>query len=196
MWRRSPEYGRVAVATSSDIVLVECYSRVGRDGASSYHKTVLSFYPTGDSQEATTDQLIIDGNCVGFPIEPLRGDHIVAFCCLDTSEDASGEKSVFAVLVDVWSRRVIHRICIDSAFDFIEDCSSFCIAAHNHSIAVTSRKGLLLVGQDVKSFADAAVDKSNIDQKSPQKKKKQKKAGKKREGKKDDFARGMRQTLG
>jgi hypothetical protein len=194
IWRRSPEYGRVAVATSSDIVLAECYSRVGRDSASSYHKTVFSFYPTGNSKEATTDRLTIDGNCVGFPIEPLRGDHLVAFSCLDTSEDASGDKSVFAVMVDVRSRRVIHRICIDNAFDFIEDCSSFCIAAHNHSVAVASRKGLLLVGQDVKSFADAAIEKSNSDQKSPQKKKK--KAGKKREGKKDVFARGMRQTLG
>lgn len=193
-WRRNPEYGWVAVATSSDIVVAECYNQVAGGSASTYHKTVLSFYPTGDAHESQSTQLTIEGNCNRFPIEALRGDHILVFSCQDTPHGASGDKSVFALLIDVPSRSVIHRICIDNACDFIEDCSSLCITAQSHSVAVASRKGMLLVGQDVKSFADAAIEKSNGDVKSPLKKKK--KGGKKREAKKDFFARGMRQTLG
>eukprot|EP00980_Cylindrotheca_fusiformis_P004189 scaffold912_cov119-Cylindrotheca_fusiformis.AAC.5 len=193
-WRRNPEYGRVAVATSSDIVLAECYNQVDRDGSSCHQKTVISFHPTGSSAQTSSNQLTVEGNCLKFPMEPLRGGHILAFSCFEAPENAVGEKSVFALLIDVPSRCVIHRTCIDDSCDFLADCTSFCIASRNHSVAVASKYGLLLVGQDVKSFADSTVERSSSDQKSQQKKKK--KAGKRREAKKDVFARGMRQTLG
>jgi hypothetical protein len=167
-WRRSPEYDRVVVTTPSDIIVGECYRQVGRDSTVSSHKSLLSFYPK-DARKTVTNQMIIDGNCVCFPIEPFRGDHIIAFSRLEAAED-----SIVAHLIHVLSRQVIHVIQTNSLCSILgEDGFSFSIDTLSHSVAVASQTGLLLAGQDIRSFTDSVAEKNTREQKSrPEKTKK------------------------
>jgi len=189
MWHRSSEHNRVVIATSSDIVVAECYSHVARDSTRLSHKSVFTFYPTTESDYNQIQQLSVEGNCFEFPIEALRGEHIVAFATSDPSLGAGCDKSVTAILIDVQSRSMIHRIQIEDAVNFIESSSEFALTCQHHTIAVATNNGLVLAGQDVKAFTNAASTK----RRRPEKKKKKGGYGKQ---KKDVFARGMRQSLG
>ncbi|KAL3942657.1 MAG: hypothetical protein SGBAC_003176, partial [Bacillariaceae sp.] len=189
MWHRRPEHDRVVIATSSDIVLAECYGLIVQETTKLL--TVFTFYPTIDGDHTQIRQLSVEGNCFKFPIEELRGEYIIAFSTAEPLHSESCEKSVDALLIDVRSRSMIHRIPvhIEDAHDFIESSSEFDLTCQHHTIAVATNNGLVLVGQDVKTFANAASSK----RRRPEKKKKKGGYGKQ---KKDVFARGMRQTLG
>ncbi|CAJ1942236.1 unnamed protein product [Cylindrotheca closterium] len=189
MWHRSPEHNRVVIATSSDIVVAECYSHVARDTTRLSHKSVFTFYPTADSEHNQIQQLSVEGSCFEFPIETLRGNHIIAFTTSDASPGADCDKMLTALLINVQSRAMIYRIQIEDSFEFIESSSEFALTCHQHTVAVATNNGLVLAGQDVRAFTNAASSK----RRRPEKKKKKAGYGKQ---KKDVFARGMRQTLG
>lgn len=177
LWRRSPEFGRCISVTPSDVIIAECYQSTTHTHLTHRVdlKTIFSFYPI-DSKSGKTTNLMVDGNCVRTPIKSIRSDYIVAF----SQERSSDPDALHILLIYVPSRKVIHKACVVNfqlinAFDLIK------IDTQLHSIVLSLRNGLLLVGQDVRELT--------------------KKAGKKKkkgrhERKKDVYARGMRQSLG
>jgi hypothetical protein len=188
-----------SLVTPTDIILSETWEE-GADASSAKMKTEFRFRRLhGKASVDLPKELVIDGDCSIFPIQPLRNDHMIAFCENYNSACASGDqvaRKLFAVLVHVPSRKVIYDSCVGEVNGSqVLAPGGFSLDAKDDAVAVSiDEVGMFVAGHGVAPNLAEASEKKTCEEKNRMEKKKKKSA--KQNAKKDGFARGMRQTMG
>ena len=190
-WKRNQKF----VLTSTSIIRSEEWVK-GNNPSSYKIKTVLLVFPL--CENGRTDdrarQLILNGNCDRYPLEPIRNDHILAFC-ENYKEDTSGK--LFALLIHIPTCKIVYESFVgETANSQVISPHNFSLAAQGGVIAVSvDYVGMFVGGHGVgPNRVETTQERKGLEDKNRIEKKKKK--GAKQKAKKDGFARGMRQTMG
>jgi hypothetical protein len=215
---------RPLVAFDTEIVCGQNAVTEDQNGRKQY-QSHLNFFPEAFGSIAKTAESISLDGCVKIDhLVKLRSRHLLAICKLFTTANTSnnGEPNVLedmvgqwfgaddeeavhskvslcGILVDVQSRKEIHRICfVDDvgitgmAGNGEDDIFPLHVAASCGTVAAAAWwNGVVLTGVDVRDTSvDLTAERENQNSKSLSGKRKKKK-GVKKNSKKDGFARGM-----
>ena len=190
---------RVACVTKSYIVIAECYSS-HRAGDVPTIQTEFFFHPFSKEMKVTKDshtqhRLIVEGDCLGFPLECFQEDHIIAFCeeslRSNNDNDFGGSRMLSALLIHIPSREIVHGLSIGE-MDF-SNVHSFSMAIHGNSVALSAKDvGMVIAGPDVASEHGDLWEKKVRDVKCGSRFEKKNKKRTSKLKKKDGYARGMR----